>query len=101
MAANNRRSLPFAMVSFAQSVDLLRKSGVEFCKTVFVENNDEPKALAAAQKIGFPVILKVVSPPTGQAVVHKGREGLVAKAESADSFVVAYRRLAASHARLA
>ncbi len=101
MAANKRKSLPFAHVSFAQSVDLLRKSGVEFCKTVFVESHDEPAALVAAQKVGFPVILKVVSPPSGQTAVHKGREGIVAKAESADSFASAYRRLAASHARLA
>ena len=101
MPANKRKSLPFSPLSFAQSIDLLQKNGVGFCNTVFVENYNGQGVLAAAQKVGFPVILKVVSAPSGPNAIHKARESLVAKAENAYSFAAAYNRLAASHARLA
>ena len=98
MAINSRKGS--VHLPFAQSIALLRKSGVDFCNTGFVDKYDEQAAVAMARKAGFPAVLKVVSSPTGEAAVHKEKEGLVAVADSPESLVAAYNGIAASHARL-
>ncbi len=86
-------------IRFSHAASLLRRAGLAFCETAIVDS--EQAATTAAAKTGFPVFLKVVSAPVGSAVVHKAKEGLVAKVGSAASFAAAYSKLAAAHAKLA
>lgn len=59
-------------LSYAEARAFLKRSGVELAKSVFVK--DPAEAVAATQKIGFPVVLKIASPD----VLHKTDVGGVA-----------------------
>ncbi|MBI2175891.1 acetate--CoA ligase family protein [Candidatus Woesearchaeota archaeon] len=99
MAKKGGSSESTKQLAFPEAASLLRRAGMGFCETVVAGN--EQAAQGAAARMGFPVFLKVVSPPASAAAVHKGREGLVAMADNTASFAEAYRRLSAAHAKLA
>ncbi|MBI2549977.1 acetate--CoA ligase family protein [Candidatus Woesearchaeota archaeon] len=88
-------------LAFSEAVNLLVRSGIPFSSTVFLEKADETSYLSAAEKLGFPVFLKIVSSPTEGGAIHKAKQGLVARVESAQSFATAYKRLVAAHSKLA
>ncbi len=96
---NGRKAPQSHPVPFAEASTWLRKAGLAFCETAFVEN--EAGAVSAATKLGFPVFLKVVSLPTGGAAIHKSKQGLVARAESREACISVFRKIAAAHANLA
>jgi len=86
-------------VAYSETVALLRKEGIAFCDTAFAST--EKEAISAAIKIGFPLFLKVVSPPVSKETVHKAKSNLVARVENAESFSKAYGKLEATHSALA
>ncbi len=99
MAKKSSNSGSGQPIAFQDAAALLRKAGLGFCETTFVDS--EQAAQNAAAKIGFPVFLKVVSSPATSAAVHKGKEGLVARADTAPSLAAAFRKLSAAHSKLA
>ncbi|MBI3036331.1 acetate--CoA ligase family protein [Candidatus Woesearchaeota archaeon] len=88
-------------LAFSEAVNLLARAGIPFPSTVFLENAYEAACLSAAEKLGFPVFLKVVSSPAKEVAVHKAKHGLVARVESVQSLAAAYKKLVAAHSKLA
>ncbi|MEM3031268.1 MAG: acetate--CoA ligase family protein, partial [Candidatus Micrarchaeia archaeon] len=58
-------------MDFLASMRLLEKYGLRFAPAKLAQNREE--AVAAAREIGFPVVLKVVSPE----IIHKTEKGCV------------------------
>lgn len=77
------------MLGFQESVRLLGRHGIAYCRHVLVESGDE--AVKAAKSIGFPVVMKLVS----ARVLHKTDVGAVKSGLSdADSVRDAYNYFA-------
>lgn len=76
--------MPKRMLSEAEGYDLLKKYGIPVPEYRIVESKDE--AIRAANEIGFPVVMKIVSPQiihksdVGGVVVAIGNESEVEKA---------------------
>ncbi|WP_202319374.1 acetate--CoA ligase family protein, partial [Archaeoglobus neptunius] len=52
-----------------ESKELLEKYGIKTARCIFAQSEDE--AIAAARKIGFPVVMKVA----GRKIIHKSDVG--------------------------
>ncbi|MGE5445380.1 MAG: acetate--CoA ligase family protein, partial [Ignavibacteriales bacterium] len=61
--------MPKRMLSEAEGYDLLKKYGIPVPEYRIVESKDE--AIRAANEIGFPVVMKIVSPQ----IIHKSDVG--------------------------
>jgi acyl-CoA synthetase (NDP forming) len=63
--------MPKSMLSEAKGYDLLKKCAIRVPEHRIVENKDE--ASKATNEIGFPIVMKIVSPQ----VIHKSDVGEV------------------------
>jgi acyl-CoA synthetase (NDP forming) len=70
------------------SKELLEKYGIRTAKCIFAESEDE--VLKAAKKIGFPLVMKVVS----EKIIHKSRvNGVLLNLKDEDEVLDGYRKL--------
>ncbi len=94
-----KRDAQTSQIAFSEAAGILKKEGIDFCDTAFAAS--EKEAISAAVRKGFPVFLKVVSPPISAGAVHKAKSGLVARVDNPESFSKEYGRLEAAHSALA
>jgi acetyl coenzyme A synthetase (ADP forming)-like protein len=83
---------------FLDAIKLIEKIGIKFSETILT--NNEHETVNAVQKIGFPAIIKVISNPKENSVIHKLKEGLVQKVSCNEDVKTAFKKLSTNHSRL-